>query len=164
MAHIKRILVPSDGSPPSLAALCEAAMLADELGGSIDVLEVQGPDRFEVGSALSVSAGTHERAQRDLEQAIEAVKRTLGDRVTRRTERGDPLRTIVDAAAGYDLVVMGTHGRIGRLHSLLGSVAEGVVRNAPCPVLTVREPSGEAESFAERRHGRDSIATESSRR
>lgn len=164
MAHIQRILVPSDGSPPSLAALCEAAMLAEELGASIDVLEVQGPDRFEVGSALSVSAGTHERAQHDLERSIDAVKRTLGDRVARQTKRGDPLRTIVDAAAGYDLVVMGTHGRIGRLHSLLGSVAEGVVRNAPCPVLTVREPAGEAESFAERRHGRSSIAAESERR
>lgn len=164
MAHIKRILVPSDGSPPSLAALCEAAMLAEELGASIDVLEVQGPDRFEVGSAVSVSAGTHERAQRDLEQAVDAVKRNLGERVTRRTERGDPLRTIIDTAADYDLVVMGTHGRIGRLHSLLGSVAEGVVRNAPCPVLTVRQPAGEAESFAERRHGRSSIAAESGRR
>ena len=69
-------------------------------------------------------------------------------------KEGDPLRTILETArlGNYDLIVMGTHGRVGRLHSLLGSVTEGVVRNAACPVLTVREPSGEEESFSERIH------------
>ena len=65
--------------------------------------------------------------------------------------QGDPLLRILETAGGYDLVVMGTHGRVGRLHTLIGSVAEGVVRNAPCPVLTVRVPIG-SESFGERIH------------
>jgi nucleotide-binding universal stress UspA family protein len=53
---------------------------------------------------------------------------------------GDPLRQLVDYAASesVDLIVMGTHGRSGVAHLFLGSVAERVVRTAPCPVLTVR--------------------------
>ena len=55
-------------------------------------------------------------------------------------EPGDPATTIVEHAAqgGYDLLVLGTHGRTGIAHAALGSVAEKVVRSAPCPVLTVR--------------------------
>ena len=56
---------------------------------------------------------------------------------------GSPARTIVDAARQHqcDLIVMGTHGRHGMAHLLLGSVAERVVRTAACPVLVVRRPS-----------------------
>ncbi len=69
------------------------------------------------------------------------------------------MRRIVEVAGdGFDLIVMGTHGRVGRLHELLGSVAEGVVRNAPCPVLTVRDPREGYQSFAERRHHRPTVA------
>ena len=51
---------------------------------------------------------------------------------------GVPSMTIVDSAEQYDLIVIGTHGRTGLKHIFLGSVAENVVRRAPCPVLTVR--------------------------
>jgi nucleotide-binding universal stress UspA family protein len=67
---------------------------------------------------------------------------------------GSPARTIVEYADanGFDLIVMGTHGRGGVAHLLLGSVAERVVRTARCPVLTVRDAavpvtSIEAEPF-----------------
>jgi nucleotide-binding universal stress UspA family protein len=54
---------------------------------------------------------------------------------------GRPASAIVEeASAGrFDLIVMGTHGRTGLTHALLGSVAERVVQKAPCPVLTVRD-------------------------
>jgi universal stress protein A len=54
---------------------------------------------------------------------------------------GGPFQTIVDLAftSGVDLIVMGTHGRTGITHLLIGSVAERVIRHAPCPVLVVRE-------------------------
>jgi nucleotide-binding universal stress UspA family protein len=57
----------------------------------------------------------------------------------------DPAEEIVNYAAtnGIDLIVLGTHGRGGMAHLLLGSVAEKVVRTAPCPVLTVRHPERE---------------------
>jgi nucleotide-binding universal stress UspA family protein len=63
-----------------------------------------------------------------------------------RVEQGDPSHTIVTLADsdGYDLIAMGTHGRSGFAHLLLGSVAEKVVRRASCPVLTVRTAETEA--------------------
>ena len=70
------------------------------------------------------------------------------------------LAVIVDRArAGqYDLLVLSTHGRTGLSHLLMGSVAERVVRTAPCPVLTVRDSHDGYQSFAERRHHRPSVA------
>ena len=62
--------------------------------------------------------------------------------------RGTPFREIVDLAASQqvDLIVMGTHGRTGLQHILLGSVAERVVRLAPCPVMVTREDASQAAS------------------
>ncbi len=151
MAHIQRILVPSDGSPPSVAALHEATRIAEDLGASVDVLHVTPEHRI---LATPVESDVPE-----LERAFAEARGTLGDRLERLDQRGDPLKIILAAAPSYDLIVIGTHGRIGRLHSLLGSVAEGVVRNATIPVLTVRERRPE-ESFTERRHWRASVAEE----
>jgi nucleotide-binding universal stress UspA family protein len=151
MPTLQSILVPMDGSPPSLAALEHAVVLAHDYSARIEVLHVisssdpVGPDaRKEIASAMDV--------------AVERAQSFLGARVAQRTAIGDPLREIIDAAQDVDMIVMGTHGRLGRLHALLGSVAEGVVRNAPCPVLTVRDPTGGYEGFAERRHRRPSLA------
>ncbi|HWM86759.1 MAG TPA: universal stress protein, partial [Kofleriaceae bacterium] len=61
--------------------------------------------------------------------------------------QGVPFAEVVREAreGGFDLIVMGTHGRTGLRHALIGSVAEKVVRKAPCPVLTVRPPGQEFE-------------------
>jgi universal stress protein A len=161
MASIRRILVPIDGSSPSTAALEHAVALAEECSTTrIDVLHVDAPDEFEVGSMIPLAPVAREEVQRVMNDAVEHAKTLLGDRVSLQTVSGDPLRQIIETASngGYELIVMGTHGRVGRLHTMLGSVAEGVVRNAPCPVLTVREPGGEYQSFAERLHERPSLA------
>jgi len=83
-------------------------------------------------------------AQRRLEEAVPQVER---DRQATELVAcvGEPHREIVRFAdeRGIDLIVMGTHGRGGMAHLLLGSVAEQVVRTAPCPVLTVRHPERE---------------------
>lgn len=154
------ILVPVDGSDPSLAALEHAVALAEDGPTEIEVLHVEGPDRFAVGSSSPLSPSLRRERARRLEDAVDRARARLGSRILARSEAGDPLRTIVMVAneGGHDLIVIGTHGRVGRLHALLGSVAEGVVRNAPCPVLTVREPGRGYQSFAERRHGRPSFA------
>jgi len=153
MALVNKILVPIDFSPCSLAALAYASSLAVDHSASATVLHVLplGPARAgdpRLDEAL-------ELAQSQLADAVVEAKGRLGDRLSAVAEAGDPLTRIVETAiAGeYDLVVMGTHGRIGRLHMLAGSVAETVVRNAPCPVVTVRVASGERESFSERLHG-----------
>lgn len=144
MGHIHKILVPMDGSPSSIAALTQALTLAEDVGADVDVIHVG-------------AAGENEQG---MESAIAEAKRWLGDRLSRHDVDGDPIRKILEVAAdaGSDLIVMGTHGRVGRLHALLGSVAESVVRNAPCPVLTVRHPDGGEESFSERIHHRERIA------
>jgi nucleotide-binding universal stress UspA family protein len=160
MSHIQRILVPVDGSSPSIAALDQAVELAEDLGARIEVLNVNAPDQFSVGSSRSSAEMERQRTARRMEEAIQAASSRLADRVTRRVESGETVQKITEVASqGIDLVVIGTHGRSGRLHSLLGSVAESVVRNAPCPVLTVRRPDGEEESFAERIHHRPSLAS-----
>ena len=157
MGHIQKILVPMDGSPPSLAALWEAVALAEELQAAIDVLHVDSPNRFEVGSTTATAPRAGEQSDRAMEEAIDAAQARLGERLSRRTDAGDPILKILDVARSdhFNLIVMGTHGRVGRLHALVGSVAEAVVRSSLCPVLTVRRPDG--ESFSERIHGRQAI-------
>lgn len=157
---IESILVPVDGSSPSLAALDHAIVLAEDSGASLDVLHVAVADEFSVGESVPLSTEAHDDIEAALDAAVELAISRLGPRVERLEIPGDPERVIVETAraGGYDLIVLGTHGRIGRLHEMMGSVAEGVVRSAPCPVLTVRESGGGYQSFAERRHGRASLA------
>jgi len=147
MPTLQTILVPVDGSPPSLAALDHALALAEDYDATIEVLNVVP----EAGTATLATADL------SISEAVEKA-RGSGGRISLRVITGDPVREIVKAAHDIDLIVIGTHGRVGRLHSLLGSVAEDVVRNAPCPVLTVREAGGSYQSFAERRHGRPSLS------
>jgi len=166
MTAPQSILVPVDGSAPSLAALEHAVALAEDSTTEIEVLHVEAPNEFGVGTTAPVTPSTRHELARVLEDAVDRARTRLGSRISLRTEAGDPLRTIVTVAGEghHDLIVIGTHGRVGRLHALLGSVAEGVVRNAPCPVLTVREPGGGYQSFAERRHGRPSLAEQAAPR
>lgn len=154
MALIRKILVPMDPSTCSIAALEYASALAEELGASIDVLHVHEPDDFHVGSSVPLAPEELKQGEQQMEEAISRAASRMGDRLGRSAQSGDLLKAIVEAAADgeHDLIIMGTHGRIGRLHMLAGSVAEGVMRNAPCPLLTVRVSEGE-ESFAERLRG-----------
>jgi nucleotide-binding universal stress UspA family protein len=160
MSHVHKMLVPMDGSPCSIAALSYAITLAEDLDAVIDVLHVNGANRFEVGSSASATETAQEQSDRAMEEAVARAKGQLGERLSRRTEQGETVRVILDVAAAekVDLIVMGTHGRVGRLYSLAGSVAEAVVRSSPCPVVTVRKAGGEEEAFDERIHGRPAIA------
>jgi nucleotide-binding universal stress UspA family protein len=165
MGHISSILVPIDGSPASVTALSEAVLLAGDLGAEIEVVHVT-PEALE-GSTPSATAVPEEEAAEemadDMEEAIASAERTLHERLRRREVTGDPIAKILEVAAedDADLIVMGTHGRLGRIHALVGSVAEAIVRNAPCPVLTVRH--GAVESFADKVHHREAISGQSSR-
>src|SRR5688500_2646095 len=128
MPALQSILVPVDGSAPSLAALEHAVALAEDLGARIDVLHVEAPtSELSPTTRRALDKAEIERA---IDDAVDHGRSLLGDRIAKRTEAGDPLRTIVTVASegAYDLIVIGTHGRVGRLHALLGSVAEGVVR------------------------------------
>jgi nucleotide-binding universal stress UspA family protein len=77
----------------------------------------------------------------ELHRFIASVPGTQGVPLSERVEAGDPRECIlaVAGAGPFDVIVVGTHGRTGRARSLAGSVAEGLVRTASCPVITVRE-------------------------
>src|SRR5688572_20449843 len=149
MTRITRILVPTDFSTTADAALEYAFVLADRFGASLQLLHVLA-DPFMADGMAAETYVLDVPALRDamLQDARERLAHRAAPRekTTTRIETevlfGHGARTIAEYAAerGADLIVMGTHGRTGVAHLLLGSIAERLVRTAPCPVLTVRHP------------------------
>lgn len=147
---LERILVPVDFSEGSRAALEYAQGLAGKFGAHIDVLHVWfTPAYISPAVAVQVARGEVETlelvARREAEQQmtsfVESVPNPDQVAISTRIEYGYEPQTIVDIAKDYDLVVMGTHGRSGLSHLIIGSVAEKVIRQAPCPVLCMRAKS-----------------------
>jgi nucleotide-binding universal stress UspA family protein len=143
-ADWKRICCPIDFSDASRSAMEVAVDLAKRFGAELTLVHaypIPGytfPDGSMVASPKMMQ-DLAEEARRHLEEwRSEAEK--LGVKVAAETAVGDPAAEIVAFAgrSGVDLLVVGTHGRTGLEHALMGSVAERVVRRAPCPVLTVR--------------------------
>jgi universal stress protein A len=138
------ILVPTDFSEHAGAALAFAAELGAQLDATVHLLHVVSIPTMglpEVGVAYA--SMTIESSTKAGQRELEALVARYRDRVPLappRLEVGDP-RDVIDNVAeliGADLIVMGTHGRRGLRRMLVGSVAESVVRTAPCPVLTIR--------------------------
>jgi universal stress protein A len=144
MQTFKRILVPTDFSSTSDAALDYAKALARRFGSTLTLLHVvELPASYNPEAAVvdleALRQMAHRDAQRSLRVQLLPKERDAFD-ATFTVLDGAPVSQIVRYAAEYDidLIVMGTHGRTGLVHVLLGSVAERTVRTAPCPVLTVR--------------------------
>jgi universal stress protein A len=119
----KKICCPVDFSPESRAAVRVAVDLCRRFGAELTLLHVEDP---------SHPAGNQPAAWR-------SEAETAGVKAVTATTQGDPKSAIaafVEAGA-FDAVVMGTHGRTGRAHSLVGSVAESTVRAVRCPVMVV---------------------------
>jgi nucleotide-binding universal stress UspA family protein len=150
MVVLKSVLVATDFSEPSRVALDYGRDLARSYGATLHVLHVvddmmlrySGESGFVYPDLQDKFVG---QAQRDLEALITSDDRTSIDVVPVVQTN----QSIVDGITSYakekqiDLIVMGTHGRGPIKHLILGSVAERVVRTAPCPVLTVRSPEHE---------------------
>jgi nucleotide-binding universal stress UspA family protein len=140
----KNILVPTDFSETAEAALDYAVALAGKLDAKVHLLHVVGIQLVGAEYRLSVTAtmldAITEGSQKELDRlaAARAGRVALGPTLL---EIGDARTQITQTAAkiGADLIVMGTHGRRGIKRLLIGSVAESVVRTAPCPVLLVRQ-------------------------
>jgi nucleotide-binding universal stress UspA family protein/mono/diheme cytochrome c family protein len=143
---IKRILVPLDFSANSSRALDYAHGLALKFDAAIHLVHV-----CEVPSMITASMDAYAIAYTDWSQRLgeEAEAQLVREsarvkdcKVTTEVLFGNAARCIIDAANAEqaDLVVMGTHGHGAVMHMVMGNVAERVVRGAPCPVLTVREP------------------------
>jgi nucleotide-binding universal stress UspA family protein len=134
------ILFPTDFSGPSLAAFPVACALARDCVARLIVLHVALPP---VGNEVLEVRKEPEEYYEGLWAALRALKVPAQNVcVEHQLGEGDPARVIVDVAqdTGAGLIVMSTHGRTGLGRLLMGSVAEQVLRNALCPVLTVKTP------------------------
>ena len=145
MTHIRTILHPTDFSKQSEFAFQLACSLARDYGADLYVLHVMPlPVVAYIEGPLPIAS---EALQEELRQKLDRLHAENGKfRVLHRLVEGEPVNEIMHMAAetGCDLIVMGTHGRTGVGRILMGSVAEGVSRKAPCPVLTVKNPFPEA--------------------
>jgi nucleotide-binding universal stress UspA family protein len=151
MIALKRILVPHDFSETAAAAVSHAAGFARAFGA--DLLFLHVGERAAVDDYLESSLGLDGAASdavraRLLDTVGPAELTGVSAQFFERT--GQPADAIIGFAIEHDvdLIMMGTHGRGFVGHMVMGSVAEMVVRRAPCPVLTVRHRARAAEAFA----------------
>jgi universal stress protein A len=144
---IRRILAPTDFSPASLTAVRHAAELAHRFGAGVILLYIHEPpyagpepDPYVVSPNFRLLYAEYRRAASERMTALHEslLKRHAKCRVV--MGEGYPAAEILAAARKLkaDLIVMATRGRSGPKRLLLGSVAEKVIRGAPCPVLTLR--------------------------
>jgi universal stress protein A len=155
MASLNKILVPTDFSEDSTNALQYAQELARKFGSEIILLHVVqvitpiaigptpggGYDPVAMETMGKIADEQRQLSEQELKRQVEQLTGAgLRARAVLRT--GSPFVEIISAASTEkaDLITMGTHGRTGLAHILMGSTAERVVRKAPCPVLTVRHP------------------------
>lgn len=145
----EHILVPTDFSEPSKAAIEYAVVLAKKLGADVHVVHafelplVGFPD-----GTMTISAEMASRiinaAQKSLDELVHAHEHST--KIHAFLEQADPRDGILAAAKKVkaDLIIMGTHGRRGIARVLIGSVAENIVRTSPIPVLTIHDGTLEA--------------------
>jgi nucleotide-binding universal stress UspA family protein len=143
MIRLTQILVATDFSDASHVALDYGRALARTFGASLHVLHVM--ENTFLRPTPSDPYVLRAAAVRHLTERITDDDRTRLNAVTRLETSDSPADEIVKFAVGHDigLIVIGTHGRGTMARLLVGSVAEKVVRTAPCPVLTVRHPEHE---------------------
>lgn len=148
---MNKILVPADYSDASRRALDYALFLAERFDAQVEVLHVWEMPAYVRPDLVLWEEGTEEhrkplhevagqRATREMDEFLRPLTEPARRRITEHLRSGDPIDTILDVASSgsADLIVMGTHGRSGVSHLVLGSVAEKIVRRASCPVLTLR--------------------------
>lgn len=147
MNKFNKILIPTDGSENTKAAIAQGLELARVMGAEVTALYVVDQASFVNFPMDATVVSIYSLLEKEGKEAVDFVVTEgakVGVKVEAKVVEGNPAKKIVDEAENYDLVVMGTLGRTGISKLLLGSVAERVVRFAPCPVLVVRsEPVAE---------------------
>lgn len=146
-----KILAPTDFSDDSKHALTYVVELAQKFNAEVIVVHVDQPlapvmigdlsPGLDMGTVNRIAEEQRLAALKELDQ-VTARLREAGLKSRSLMRVGAPFLEIINTAQseGADLIVMGTHGRSGLAHVLMGSVAERVVNKAHCPVLTVRHP------------------------
>jgi universal stress protein A len=150
MIDLRRILVPTDFSKHSQNALNYAAAFAEKFAAHLYLLHIVQDLSLYVPEAVAgvpPLPATAEFSAAVRDSLNKVIHENKLERFSTHAEvrEGSPFYEIIRYAreTDADLIIMGTHGRSGLAHVLLGSVAEKVVRKAPCPVLTVRDPEHE---------------------
>ena len=142
-APIRIVLHPTDFSGPCAEAFRVACELAGDQSARLTVVHVVVPPPIApINQPMPTSLPEDPRGK--LEELLRLAQASApGLQADYRVENGDAAPRIVGAAqeTRCDLIVMGTHGRTGLGRALMGSVAEQVLRTAPCPVVTVRAPA-----------------------
>lgn len=149
MLAIRRILHPTDFSDSSQTAFELACALARDYDAELVVCHVEPWPAVPVVEGIALDLPV-EDPDADVSRLADVRPEDPAVRVVRRLRRGEPAAEILTVAADVaaDLIVMGTHGRGGLSRLVLGSVAESVMRKAPCPVLTARAPAHAAHAPA----------------
>lgn len=141
MLAIKTILHPTDFSGHSQAAFEVARAVARDYGARLILLHVSPP--ILMGGEVHALIAPPDEVREELTKRLKDMQ-SMADRVVVEIvlKEGDATAQILTTSKemGCDLIVMGTHGRTGLSHLLMGSVAEAVVRKASCPVLTIKHP------------------------
>lgn len=148
MVPIRRILFPTDFSEHADYAWPFALQFAQEFGAEVHLLHVVAPPPRLTG-AYSANFDPEKFAAALTAEATASLDRLVQAAAGRNVAFCTEVRVGVDfheiiayaRSRQIDLIVMATHGRTGLAHALVGSVAEKVVRKAPCPVLTVKHPT-----------------------
>ena len=141
MEEMKKILIATDGSEYTKEAVARGLHLAKILGAEVTALYVIDQTSFVSFPMDSSIVSVYSLLENEGKKAVEDVVKEgelSGVKVTPMVVEGSPTRKIVEIAADYDLVVIGTLGRSALSKLFMGSVAERVTRYAPCPVLVVR--------------------------
>jgi nucleotide-binding universal stress UspA family protein len=140
MLKVHTILFPSDLSSRSAEVFPLACSLARDLGARVVVLHVVPPPASHGEVVARRQDDGFERPLLKRLHELHAPEENV--RVEHRLEEGNEVKTILKVAEDIEagLIILGTHGRTGLAHLLMGSVAEQVVRQARCPVLTLRVP------------------------
>lgn len=141
MQDIKKILIATDGSEYTKEAVSTGLHFAKTLGADVTALYVIDQTSFVSFPIDSSIVSVYSLLENEGKRAVEDVKKEgedMGVKVETVVAEGSPTRKIVETAADFDLVVLGTLGRSALSKLFMGSVAERVTRYAPCPVLVVR--------------------------
>ena len=136
-----KILVPTDGSEYTKAAVRKAMELAKLSGGKVTALYVLDQTiltNMPMDTAVMNVYNTLEKEGKEAVDFVRDLGASEGVEVEVVIKEGTPVKVILDESANYDIIVMGTLGRTGMSKLLMGSVAERVVRASQCPVLVVR--------------------------
>lgn len=147
MFPVQTVLHPTDFSEASQAALQTAGALARDQNARLVLLHVAPPPLATLGGTTGIPPVPDEYGREELMRQLSQVRPPdPAVPVEYRLEYGRPAEAIARVARelGCELVVIGTHGRTGLRWLLMGSVAEEVLRTAPCPVLTVKPAAAAA--------------------